>query len=184
MKIAYFDCIAGASGDMILGAFLDAGLSFERLKSRLSALNIPDYELQVSKVNKNGFSATKLDVLIGSGAPERHLKDIEDIFHASQLPILIQQQALHIFHRIAEVEAGIHQKDVSDVHLHELSGIDTIVDITGTLIAVDELKIERVIASPLPLSRGFTRSAHGPIPLPAPVTNAFRSAMRPTTSPF
>ena len=69
MKIAYFDCIAGASGDMILGAFLDAGLSFERLKSRLSALNIPDYELQVSKVNKNGFSATKLDVLIGSGAP-------------------------------------------------------------------------------------------------------------------
>jgi pyridinium-3,5-bisthiocarboxylic acid mononucleotide nickel chelatase len=172
MKIAYFDCIGGASGDMILGALIDAGLGIETLRARLAALRLADFELKMQRVNKNGFSATKVDVVVADDVPERHLAEIEAIIATSELASSIQLQANAIFRRMAEVEAGIHGTTLDHVHLHELGGVDTIVDVVGCLVGLDALGIEKVYASPLPMGRGFIKGAHGQIPLPAPATVA------------
>ncbi len=172
MKIAYFDCIGGASGDMILGALLDAGLPLTTLRERLAALPLRDFTLDARRVSKNGFSATKVDVVVADDAPERHLAEIAAIVEAGDLAPGIKERALAIFRRLAEVEANIHGTSVDHVHLHELGGVDTIVDVVGCLVGLDALGIQRVYASPLPLGRGFIRAAHGQIPLPAPATVA------------
>ncbi len=172
MKIAYFDCIAGASGDMLLGALLDAGLSEETLRQQLALLHLEDFELQVRRVEKNGFSALKVDVLVNDDVPARHLPDIEAIVQQSDLPAAIKEQAVAIFRRLGEVEAGIHGITLDQVHLHELGGVDTIVDVVGVLAGLTALGVERVMVSPLPLGRGFVKGAHGAIPLPAPATVA------------
>jgi uncharacterized protein (TIGR00299 family) protein len=172
MKIAYFDCIAGASGDMILGALVDAGLPEATLRDRLAALRLKDFDLRIRRVAKNGFSATKVDVLVADDVPARHLPDIEAIVAASDLAPVIQERALGIFRRLGEVEAGIHGSRLDQVHLHELGAVDTIVDVVGTLVGLDALGVEEVYASPLPMGRGFVTGAHGAIPLPAPATLA------------
>lgn len=170
MKIAYFDLIAGASGDMLLGALLDAGLAPDRLRQRLAALHIDDFELKIQRLDKNGFSATKLDVLIAKDVPTRHVHEIEAIIRNSDLDNGIQEQAIAIFNRIAKVEARIHGTTLDQVHLHELSGVDTIVDVVGVLVGLQELGVEQVYASPVPLGRGFAHGAHGTFPIPAPAT--------------
>ena len=172
MKIAYFDCIGGASGDMILAALLDAGLPLEMLRERLAALRLSDFTLTTQRVSKNGFSATKADVAVANDVPERHLAEISAIVDASDLTPAIKGQANAIFRRMAEVEAGIHGTTLDHVHLHELGGVDTIVDVVGCLVGLDALGIEKVYASPLPMGRGFIKGAHGQIPLPAPATVA------------
>jgi uncharacterized protein (TIGR00299 family) protein len=172
MKIAYFDCIAGASGDMILGALLDAGLPEATLRERLAALRLDDFELRCQRVQKNAFSAIKVDVLVAGDVPERHLADIERIIQKSDLPPAIREKSRAIFQRLCKAEAGIHGTTLDKVHLHELGGVDTIVDVVGALSGLDALGIERVYASPLPMGRGFIRGAHGQIPLPAPATVA------------
>jgi len=172
MKVAYFDCIAGASGDMILGALLDAGLPEATLRERLAALRLDGFELRVQHVRKHAFSATKVDVLVADDVPERHLADIERLVRQGDLPAAIEEKALGILRRLAQVEADIHGATLDEVHLHELGGVDTIVDVVGALSGLDALGIERLYASPLPLGRGFTRGAHGRIPLPAPATVA------------
>jgi uncharacterized protein (TIGR00299 family) protein len=172
MKVAYFDCIAGASGDMILGALLDVGLPESTLREQLALLRLADFDLRIRRVEKNGFSATKVDVLVKDDAPARHLPEIEAMVLESDLPATIKERAVAIFRRLGEVEAGIHGTTLDQVHLHELGGIDTIVDVVGTLAGLAALGVERVVVSPLPLGRGFVRGAHGPIPLPAPATVA------------
>ncbi len=172
MRIAYFDCIGGASGDMLLGALIDAGCDVEELRGRLAALHLSDFELATRRVVKNGFSATKVDVIVADTVPERHLAEIEVIVEGSDLSPAIKSQAIAIFRRMAEVEAGIHGTTLEHVHLHELGGVDTIVDVVGVLLALDALGIEKVYASSLPMGRGFVRGAHGQIPLPAPATVA------------
>ncbi len=172
MRIAYFDCIGGASGDMLLGALIDAGADVEELRGRLAALRLNDFELATRRVVKNGFSAAKVDVIVSDDVPERHLAEIEAIVAGSDLAPAIKGQAIAIFRRMAEVEAGIHGTTLEHVHLHELGGVDTIVDVVGVLLALDVLGIEKVYASPLPMGRGFIRGAHGQIPLPAPATVA------------
>jgi len=172
MKIAYFDLISGASGDMILGALLDAGLPEETLRAGLAALHLADFDLQVRRVNKNGFSATKVDVLVKDDVPERYLPDIEAIITQSELPPKIQQRANAIFRRLGTVEAGIHGVPLEHVHLHELGGVDTIIDVIGALLGLEALGIQKIYASPIPLGRGFVQGAHGQIPLPAPATVA------------
>lgn len=177
MKIAYFDCIAGASGDMILGALLDAGVSREMLQERLSVLPLGDeFELRAQKVNKNGFGATKVDVIVLENSADlqhgRHLAEIETLIGKSRLAGHIQERAIGMFRRLAEVEAGIHGLPVEKVHLHEVGGVDTIVDVVGVLLGLEALGVEQVYGSPLPLGRGFVSGAHGQIPLPAPATVA------------
>ncbi len=172
MKIAYFDCIAGASGDMILGALVDAGLPLETLRERLDALHLPDFELRARRVAKNAFAATKVDVIVADDVPERRLVDIEAIVMDSDLAPAIKERAVAIFRRMGEAEANIHGTTLDEVHLHELGGVDTIVDVVGALVGLDELGIEHIVVSPIPLGRGFIRGAHGQIPLPAPATVA------------
>ncbi len=172
MKVLYFDLIGGASGDMILGAMVDAGLSLEKLKELLAGLNLNEFDIQAKIVDKNGFSATKVDVLVTEQPPERHLKEIKDIIQKSSLPQTVQNRALQIFERIAGTEAAIHNKSIDQVHLHELGGTDTIIDITGTLLALEHLEISKIYASPVPLGKGFIKGAHGQIPLPSPATIA------------
>ncbi len=172
MKTLYFDLIAGASGDMILGALIDAGLSADELCSKLAKLKIDDFELAVKKVDKNGFSATKVDVLVKDDVPARHLPDIEAIITNCDLPAHIQEKSIALFRRLGGVEAGIHGTSLDEVHLHELGGVDTIVDVVGVLVGLEILGIKRVVVSPIPLGRGFVKGAHGQIPLPAPATIA------------
>ncbi len=172
MKVLYFDLIGGASGDMILGAMVDAGLSIDKLKELLAGLNLNEFDIQAKTVDKNGFCATKVDVLVTEQPPERHIKEIKDIIQKSSLPQTVQNRALQIFKRIAGTEATIHNKSVDQVHLHELGGTDTIIDITGTLLALEYLEISKIYASPVPLGKGFIKGAHGQIPLPAPATVA------------
>lgn len=170
MKILYFDCIAGASGDMILGALVDAGLDLGVLKTELSKLPISGWDIVASKVEKVCFAATKVDVLVSAQPHSRPLPEIERVVRDSTLNESIKTQALIVIRMIAAEEAKIHGMEIEQVHLHEVSGEDAIIDIVGTLIAIDLMGIERVVCSPLPLGRGFIHGAHGQIPLPAPAT--------------
>jgi len=172
VKIAYFDCIVGASGDMILGALVDAGLPEDTLIRLPDRLHMPELKLRVQRVVKGSINATKVDVLVGADVPERRLAEIEAILDGSELQAHIQTKARGIFRRLAEVEAGIHGMPVEQVHLHELGGVDTVADVVGALVGLDALGIERVYVSPLPLGRGMIESAHGALPQPAPATLA------------
>lgn len=157
---------------MLLGALLDAGLPEATLCEQLALLNLPGFELRCRRVNKNGFSATKTEVLVADDVPARHLPEIEAVVRHSNLAATIKDKAVAIFYRLGQVEAEIHGLPLEQVHLHELGGLDTIVDVVGVLVGLEALGIEQVIVSPLPLGRGFVRGAHGPIPLPAPATIA------------
>ena len=172
MKTAYFDCIAGASGDMMLGALVDAGLPAEQLESELGKLRLKDFHLHIDKVLKNCFSATKVEVHVHDDAPERHLADIRRVVEDSALSERVKTRAIRIFTRICETEAVIHNSTVDKVHLHEVGGVDAIVDVCGTLAGLEALEIGRVHVSPFPVGRGFISGAHGEIPLPAPAALA------------
>jgi hypothetical protein len=184
MHLAYFDCIAGASGDMILGALIDAGLDVDTLRNRLSVLHLADFELQVHRVAKHAFTATKVDVIVADDVPARHLADIVGIVEESDLAPALKAQAVAIFRRLGAAEAGIHGTSPDHVHLHELGGVDTIVDVVGALVGLDALGVERVVASPVPLGRGFITGAHGQIPLPAPATVALLEGVPIVGSPL
>lgn len=170
MKTAYFDCIAGASGDMLLGALIDAGLPAATLEAELEKLHIDDFHLHIGKVQKNAFTATKVDVHVHEHTPERHLSDIREVVESSDVSPTVKTRALRVFTRICEEEAAIHGMSVDSVHLHEVGGVDAIVDVVGVLSAIELMGIESVVVSPLPVGRGFIRGAHGQIPLPAPAT--------------
>ncbi len=170
MKTLYFDCIAGASGDMILGALVDAGLDLSALKAELARLPITGWDMVASRVEKICFTATKVDVLVSPQPHSRPLPEIERVVRESTLPDGIKRQALIVIRMIAAEEAKIHGMEIEHVHLHEVSGEDAILDIVGTLVAIELLGIQRVVCSPLPLGRGFIHGAHGQIPLPAPAT--------------
>jgi uncharacterized protein (TIGR00299 family) protein len=172
MKGLYFDLIGGASGDMILGSLIDAGLPIEKLRDELEGLKIPEFEIMSTRVEKNGFSAVKVDVSVTEQPPERHLDEITDIIRKSSLSDFVKKRALTIFNNIAQTEAGIHNLPVEQVHLHELGGTDTIIDVTGTLIGLEILEISSIFCSPIPLGKGFIKGAHGQIPLPSPATIA------------
>ena len=148
MRTAYFDCFSGISGDMTIGALIDAGASFEALQAQLATLNLPGYELALEKVTKHGIAGTKFHVRVHDAGPlHRRLRDIEAILRASRLQSSIQEHALAIFTRLAEAEATIHQTTVDQVHFHEVGAIDSIVDITGTVIGLHLLGVQRVLAS-------------------------------------
>jgi pyridinium-3,5-bisthiocarboxylic acid mononucleotide nickel chelatase len=172
MKIAYFDLISGASGDMILGALVDAGLPFESLQTALGALHLPAFSLTYERVQRGAFAAAKIDVQAEEHPPARHWAEIQALIAASDLPEHIGERALRIFRRMIEAEATIHNSSPDHVHLHELGAIDTLVDVSGALLGLDLLGVTRVVVSPVPLGRGLATGAHGRFPLPAPATVA------------
>ncbi len=171
MKIAYFDCSSGISGDMILGALVDAGAPFDKLKEGLSQLSIDGYSITATPVLKKGVKATKVDVVVeGPDLPGRPLKDLREIISDSTLDSEIKSKSISIFQRLAGAESVVHNCPIEDVHFHEVGHIDTIVDIVGSVYAFHLLGIDRVVSSPIDTGSGSVKMAHGLFPIPAPVT--------------
>lgn len=172
MRLAYFDCQSGISGDMLLGALVDCDVSLDVIKKSLALLPIQGFEILVNRVNKAGLISTQVEVRVDDYVKERRLAELLTLIQESQLPEKIKGKTLDVFQRIGVVEARIHGLDVEKVHLHELGGLDTILDVVGVFLGMEILKIEKVFASPLPIGSGYIQSAHGTIPLPAPATLA------------
>ncbi|GFZ29772.1 UPF0272 protein [Clostridium zeae] len=230
MKILYYDCFCGISGDMNLGALIDLGVDKEYLLNEIAKLNISsEYDIKIKKDIKNGITGTKVDVIIKKQdnhnhvhideeyhneahththkhddqdfqhehhnhhhkhMDERHLhedlniaenkthhhhehrnfNDIKNIISSSELSDKVKSLSLAIFMRIAEAEAEVHGKTIDEVHFHEVGAIDSIIDIVGAAIALDYLKVDKIMASPIQLGGGFVKCAHGLIPVPAPAT--------------
>ncbi len=170
MKTAYIDCFSGISGDMFLGALIDARLDLEYLKKELKKLNLAGYEITAKKTQKNHITATKLTITVKDPQPHRHLKDINHIIDTSTLDEDIKTTSKNIFHKLAEAESKIHNTDINSIHFHEVGAVDSILDIVGAVIALKKLNIKKIYTSPLPLGTGFIKCAHGTIPLPAPAT--------------
>ena len=189
-RVAYFDCPSGASGDMILGALVDAGLPFEALRDGLAGLDLGGYSIERREVMKGAFRATKVDVHVhdhghdaGEGPghaharphgkhahPRRTLPDILGILGRSGLPGPVRDNAARVFRRLAEAEARVHGVSVDEVHFHDVGAVDAIVDVTGACLGLHLLGIEALHCSALPLGGGSVTGPHGRIPVPAPGT--------------
>ncbi len=180
MKIAYFDCFSGVSGDMTLGALLAcAGFGTERggdieqrFRTQLDALGVPGYELNIQTVKREGITAVDVDVTLiedeqGHG---RHLSAIADILSASRLSETVKSRALAVFTRLADAEAKIHGTSREEIHFHEVGAVDAIVDIVGSCILLEMLGVEQVATSPFPCGTGTIWCQHGIMPVPAPAT--------------
>jgi uncharacterized protein (TIGR00299 family) protein len=172
MKIAYFDTIAGISGDMTLGAFVSAGVPLEILRDGIKKLGVSGIELEASHIPKNGITAVKLSVIVSEAkAHHRHMKEIIELIDGSALGIRIKEDSKKIFMEVGKAEASVHGIPVEKVHFHEVGAIDSIVDIVGTAICLDYFNIESVYSSAVKLgSGGFVESEHGKLPVPAPAT--------------
>jgi uncharacterized protein (TIGR00299 family) protein len=191
LKIAYFDCFSGISGDMTLGALVDAGVPPEVLTTGLMTLKLDaEFSLHFEKAVKHGITGTRAIVEVHPAhadaphehdhshghhhhhehGPSRHLSDIFKLLDNSGLDPEVRDTAKNVFDRLAEAEAKVHNTTKANVHLHEVSGIDSIVDIVGSVIGLAHLEVDAVYASPLSLGRGFVRCAHGLMPVPVPGT--------------
>ena len=171
MKVAYFDCPSGISGDMILGALVDAGLPVEDLEKTLGLIDIEGYSINAREVKRKGIRAIKVDVIIdNSELPGRELKDIRKIIQESRLSKALKDRSLQVIERLARAEARVHNVPIEEVHFHEIAHIDTIVDIVGTLYGLSHLGIDKIYASPVNTGSGMVKTSHGLLPIPAPVT--------------
>jgi len=167
-KVIYLDCFSGISGDMFLGALLDAGLSLSHLNEGLSTLPINGFYLKAEKVSCYGITATNFQVLTENGESFRNMESIRHIVEESELPADVKKTSLNVFSKLAAVEARLHGVPEEDVHFHEIGALDSIVDIIGSVLALHLLEVEEVLCSPLPQGRGMIEVEHGKIPLPAP----------------
>jgi hypothetical protein len=182
IKVLYIDCFSGVSGDMLLGACLDAGLPLAELRAALGSLGLDDYAVSSERVLRSGIAATRwvLDERVpagavpaqegGNGHPHRHVAQIERLIARSALAPAARDRAIALVQRLAAIEADIHQTRVEDVHLHEVGALDSILDIVGGVFALEWFGADRIVASPLNLGSGTVRCAHGTLPVPAPAT--------------
>ncbi len=169
MRTAYFDCFSGISGDMCLGALVSAGVPMGHLKKELGKVPVSGYSLASRRVRRAGVEALKVDVkLAKEKAKGRKYKDITKIIKESSLSTSVRKRGLHIFKRLFEAEAHVHGEPYTKVHLHELGAVDALVDVLGTLICLEKLGIERVVASALNLGSGTVSTSHGELPVPSP----------------
>jgi uncharacterized protein (TIGR00299 family) protein len=170
-RVVYFDGSSGASGDMILGAVVDLGLSLDHLRGELEKLPLAGYRLEAVRVSRAGLAATKVDVCVDE--PEtthRHLADILDLLEGSGLEPEVKERAASLFRRLAEAEAAVHGTSPERVHFHEVGAVDSIVDIVGGVLALRWLAADRFYASPLNVGSGTVKMAHGTFPVPPPAT--------------
>ncbi len=170
MRLAYLDTLSGVSGDMTLAALVDAGADGARIEAQLRTLGLPELQLQFSQTMRGGFRALRLDVVHPPEHAHRHLADITEMIERSQLSRRAQTLAKRIFTRLGEAEARVHGTSLASVHFHEVGAIDSIADIVGIAIALDDLQIERLVAGPPPTGSGTVRIAHGLVSVPAPAT--------------
>lgn len=172
MTLAYFDCFSGISGDMTLGALVDAGVSIDALRSELSKLNLPGYRITAEKVTRSGIAATKVNVALDEKKqPVRHLSDIRTIIESSLLSQAVKQKSMAIFEHLAKAEATVHGTTPDKIHFHEVGAVDAIVDIVGSIIGLDLLGITELAGSSINLGSGTIRSAHGTLPVPSPAAS-------------
>lgn len=177
-RVLYFDCFSGISGDMVLGAFLDAGLPLTDLKQALGSLAVSGYDVSADRVLRAGVSATKFTVrehvAHHDHQPGHHshrsLSAIFELIDISALSSTGRDRAKALFHRLAEAEAAIHQTPVDQVHLHEVGALDSIIDIVGAVFALEWAAADRIVCSPLNVGGGMVDAAHGRFPVPAPAT--------------
>jgi pyridinium-3,5-bisthiocarboxylic acid mononucleotide nickel chelatase len=170
MKIAYFDCCSGISGDMLLGAFIDLGLSVKQLKAELSKLRIGSVDLKIKKVKRGHISATKVNVISGNKKKFNDLESMLKVINKSKLDLNTQGKIKDILIRLAKAEAKVHKQPLSRIHFHQLGQIDTIIDITGCVLAIKLLEIEKIYASAVVSGTGTIKFAKHVFPLPAPAT--------------
>jgi hypothetical protein len=166
--VAYLDCVGGLAGDMLLAALLDAGADVGRLRAVPAALGLEGVEIGVEHVERQGIGALHVDVRADDDHTHRDYREIRGIVEAADLPDRARARSLDAFARLAVAEGRIHGVPADDVHLHELGAVDTLVDVCGAFVLLEDLGVERVACSPLPFARGLTRAAHGVLPLPAP----------------
>ena len=169
-NILYLDCFSGISGDMTTGALIDAGLDFSFLLKELEKLGLNGYRLKCREAMAGAISATKFDVEITEEQKSRSHKDIKKIISESKLSDKVKKTSLDIFKCVAAAEAKIHNRSIEEVHFHEVGAIDSIIDIVGTAIGTEYLKIDKIYCSHIPLGSGSIDSSHGKLPIPAPAT--------------
>ncbi|PKN28175.1 MAG: TIGR00299 family protein [Deltaproteobacteria bacterium HGW-Deltaproteobacteria-21] len=173
MKVAYLDCFSGISGDMFVGALIDAGLPFELLREMLGRLPIKGYDLEVRREGRNHLHGTRFIVHVAAGEHvHRSIVDIRQMILEADLSDWVKTKSVEIFESIARVEGKIHDRPPEEIHFHEIGATDSIVDIVGSVLGVEVLGIGELHASALPLGTGFVNVAHGRIPVPAPATVA------------
>ena len=170
MKIAYFDCFAGAGGDMIAAAMLDAGLDFEFLKKQLATLGIKNFDIKLTQTKRAGLRAVSFTPAFKEDKHHRNLKDITEIISNSKIHNKAKETAIAIFNKLAAAEALVHNKDLQEIHFHEVGALDSIVDIVSASIGLVALEIEKVYCSTLSLGGGTIKCAHGILPVPGPAT--------------
>jgi len=170
MKLAYFDCMSGLSGDMTLGAVVDAGCPLETLRDGLEGLEVPGWTISAEKVWKNGMAATFVRVTTEDQTKHRSLSAILEILDKAPLSQSVRQNASAIFRKLGEAEASVHDVPIQKIHFHEVGAVDAIVDIVGASIGFRALGIEKFACSPLNVGGGTAKMAHGVLPVPAPAT--------------
>lgn len=170
MNVAYFDCFSGIAGDMILGALIDLGVDVSFLKKELNKLPLAGYDIVVKKVKSNHISATDVSVIVSEDQHHRSLADIIELVNHSTLREPVKTLSQEIFSTLGYAEAAVHRINIGEVHFHEVGAVDSIIDIVGSVIAINSLGVEKIYCSPLPLGHGFVSCDHGLLPLPAPAT--------------
>ncbi|HET7093054.1 MAG TPA: nickel pincer cofactor biosynthesis protein LarC, partial [Thermomicrobiales bacterium] len=173
MKVAWFDPFSGGSGDMILGALIDAGCPVDALRAELRRIPLTGYRLEVERTAQHGIGGARVNVVVDDDAQTaRDWRAIRSLLEIATLSGAIRERIVAIFARLAEAEAAIHGETLESVHFHEVGGVDAIVDIAGAVLGLELLGVERVFTAPPRLGAGWARSAHGQIPVPAPATAA------------
>ena len=169
-RLAYLDCFSGASGDMLLGAIIDCGVTVDDLRGELAKLRLDGYELSARKVTRAGLAATQAVVDVAGAPAPRTLGDVLQIIDKSGLPREDREEGAGVFQRLAEAEAKVHGETVETVHLHDVGAVDALVDVMGTLAGLRLLDAHEVFSSPLPAGAGAVDGPHGKLPVPAPAT--------------
>ncbi len=170
--IAYFDIFSGISGDMTLGALIDLGVPIKWLKSQIQTILFSEFDIKSEMIKKSGISAQNVFVKSLTKKHARNYHDIKSTINKSNFSIKVKEQSLAAFEKIAHAEARIHSQSIENVHFHEVGAIDAIVDIVGTFLCIEYLKIDKVFASEVSLGSGFVKCSHGTLPVPAPATLA------------
>ncbi len=171
MTLAYFDCFSGISGDMTLGALVDAGVSLDVLRGELAKLDLPGYEIKTEKVKRSGIAATKVHVVVDQRNQQtRRLSDILAVIDSSTLSPSVKEKSSRIFKRLADAEAKVHGTTPDKIHFHEIGAVDAIVDIVGAVIGIELLGVSRIAASAINVGSGTVQTSHGLLPVPAPAT--------------
>lgn len=170
MKLAYFDCFSGISGDMVLGALVDAGLDIRQLEAELRKLRFESWSISAERVKRKAIAATKAHVEAGPQHHHRHLSDILKMIDNASLAPRAAENARKIFQRLGEAEAKVHNTSIEKVHFHEVGAVDSIIDIVGSAIGFDILGIDAFACSALDVGSGRVKTEHGVLPVPAPAT--------------